>query len=183
MEEIPSQTASINEVNQTVVASSEVPGTSILLPTSAPEEMFSLQSMSESQRERYYYLSSLYDGPISLMILENVSQYHLNTWSSLCVKMDFITDKRTEDPYYNAIFNEIEINRDYLFPEIIRTISRLRKSFNLKPYHKGNIGKHCINDFFMMHMAEPVWSKFVDDNSGKPIILGYKPIINLTSQL
>lgn len=138
--------------------------------------------LDETGRTRRFALLSYYTDNNIFKILNSLHQYHLNTWSVVYDKAIFIADRLHQTPYFTHIANNIEIDKVYSMDEIIPFIARTRKSFNLEPYKKNSV-KQSIQDFLQIHLAEIVYSDYMDKKTGRPVIEGYKPIFNLDCQI
>jgi hypothetical protein len=145
---------------------------------------FSIEDLSDAYRGRYYFLGSRYHPPMVIEILSQISQYGVNTWSNTCSK--FIPISREANlELKNSLYDEIELGREYnkvwLIEEIINIVSA-NFAASIYRHNSSNIVKLCVADFLQWHMADTVYSDKVNEKTGKRIIIGYRPTIDLTDQ-
>jgi hypothetical protein len=146
------------------------------------QSLFAVENLTEVNRDRYYSLLVTYNEDTSVAILTNLNQYSINTWGSICAKMDFIAKGEHLNPLYETIIHEIEDRRekngDWTIPEIIRLIGSLRSQIGL-PSFRTSIAKQSVSVFLQCHMADTILSAGVNEKSGRSVVIGYRPTVNL----
>jgi hypothetical protein len=165
-----------NGVEETVVADTLAPVINLI------ENSIEYQELDAVGRDRFAVLSSIYSNDNTFAILRLVEQYGINTYNNVLLKTNFIQEEKHKEEYFQAIAEEIIVGKVYGTVGINRFIATLRKKLNMKPYLK-DVVKKCALDFLQMHIAAISYSDWNDPKTGKPVILGYAPKLNLDCQI
>jgi len=160
--------------------SNEVVANSLGLNEPTP---LTIESLSNLQLERYYWLSFLYKDDVAMHIISNATSHGMDSWAMVSQKITTISDMDTDSTdYYNGLEEFMTIGKVYGKGEIIHTVAFVRKEMGLKPHDK-NILKSCVADFFARHMVRAEFSVVPEGSKDKPEVIGYVPTFNLNCQL
>lgn len=141
----------------------------------------SLSELSFGQKQRFNYLSSIYDDEdIVLNVVKNIEPRGRNSWQQLNENLRKINNANAANSmYYNQISQSIELSQTYTSDNIVSIIGEVRRKLDMPPL-VGRLKRLCEDDFFTVFMAHDViTSTHVGGRPSKADIIGYQPVVSL----
>lgn len=141
----------------------------------------SLSELSFGQKQRFNYLSSIYDDEnIVLEIVKKIEPRGRNSWSQLNENLRKINNANAVySMYYNQISQSVDLNETYTSDDIVYIIGEVRRKLDMPPL-VGRLKRLCEDDFFTVFMAhDVVTTTQVGRRPSKADVIGYHPVLSL----
>ena len=134
-------------------------------------------NLTPSQQQKFFTLSPVYGSDAAINIVANLSEKGKNGYSSFLDKMDVVTKAKHEDEeYFDAVYDEFQLNQIVSPGEIILKIAETRRRLEIEPY-RDKLKLRSEKDFFLLFVYKEVRTLKTDETGiTKNELTGYIPV-------